>query len=86
MLCMSRLKNGDDLALNEIMGRWQNPLVSFLLRYAGNARDALRQRFAGLRMMIPAQREKSIAPHIAMQSECPAPLPNHCPRIFAPSL
>jgi len=39
--CMLRLKGGDDLALNELMGRWQNPLVSFILRYTGNEQDAL---------------------------------------------
>src|SRR5437016_675884 len=38
---MLRLKGGDDLALNELMGRWQNPLVSFILRYVGNEQDAL---------------------------------------------
>lgn len=34
-------KGGDDLALNELMGRWQTPLVSFILRYTGNHEDAL---------------------------------------------
>jgi RNA polymerase sigma-70 factor, ECF subfamily len=38
---MLRLKGGDDLALNELMSRWQNPLVSFILRYTGNEQDAL---------------------------------------------
>ena len=38
---MLRLKGGEDLALNELMGRWQNPLVSFILRYTGNEQDAL---------------------------------------------
>jgi RNA polymerase sigma-70 factor (ECF subfamily) len=38
---MLRLKGGDDLALNELMGRWQNPLVRFILRYTGNEQDAL---------------------------------------------
>lgn len=38
---MLRLKGGDDLALNELMGRWQTPLVSFILRYTGNREDAL---------------------------------------------
>jgi RNA polymerase sigma-70 factor (ECF subfamily) len=39
--CMSRLKGGDDLALNDLMTRWQKPLVSFILRYTGNEQDAL---------------------------------------------
>ena len=38
---MLRLRGGDDLALNELMARWQKPLVSFILRYAGNEQDAL---------------------------------------------
>lgn len=38
---MLALKDGDDLALNEIMHRWQTPLVSFILRYTGNSTDAL---------------------------------------------
>ncbi len=38
---MLRLKSGEDLALNELMERWQKPLVSFILRYAGNEQDAL---------------------------------------------
>jgi RNA polymerase sigma-70 factor (ECF subfamily) len=38
---MLRLKGGDDLALNELMSRWQRPLVSFILRYTGNEQDAL---------------------------------------------
>ncbi len=37
---MLRLKGGDDLALNELMGRWQEPVVSFILRYVGNHEDA----------------------------------------------
>ena len=40
-LCMERLKDGDDLALNDIMARWKKPLVSFCLRYTGNLTDAL---------------------------------------------
>jgi RNA polymerase sigma-70 factor (ECF subfamily) len=39
--CMRRLKAGDDLALNELMGRWQTPLTAFILRYMGNHADAL---------------------------------------------
>ena len=38
---MLRLKGGEDLALNELMSRWQTPLVAFILRYVGNQEDAL---------------------------------------------
>ena len=38
---MLRLKGGDDLALNELMSRWQKPVVGFILRYTGNEADAL---------------------------------------------
>lgn len=38
--CMSRLKEGDDLALQELMERWQRPLVAFIQRYIGNDSDA----------------------------------------------
>jgi RNA polymerase sigma-70 factor, ECF subfamily len=38
---MRRLMSGDDLALNELMSRWQTPLVGFILRYTGNQEDAL---------------------------------------------
>lgn len=38
---MERLREGDDLALNELMSRWQDPIVRFLLRYTGNEPDAL---------------------------------------------
>jgi len=37
---MERLRGGDDLALNELMVRWKEPLVSFSLRYTGNLADA----------------------------------------------
>jgi len=33
---MTRLRDGDDLALNEIMDRWQRRVTSFLLRMTGN--------------------------------------------------
>ena len=39
--CMVRLREGDDLALNELMDRWQKPLHSFILRYVGNHRDSI---------------------------------------------
>jgi RNA polymerase sigma-70 factor (ECF subfamily) len=39
--CMVRLREGDDLALNELMERWQTPLHSFILRYVGNHRDSI---------------------------------------------
>ncbi len=38
---MLRLQQGDDLALNALMEHWQEPLVAFILRYAGNEQDAL---------------------------------------------
>src|ERR1700740_1073688 len=41
LACMVRLREGDDLALNELMERWQNPLHSFILRYVGNHRDSI---------------------------------------------
>ena len=39
--CMVRLREGDDLALNELMERWQKPLHSFILRYVVNHRDSI---------------------------------------------
>jgi len=39
--CMVRLIEGDDLALNELMERWQKPLHSFILRYIGNYADSI---------------------------------------------
>ena len=39
--CMVRLIAGDDLALNELMERWQKPLHSFILRYVGNYADSI---------------------------------------------
>ena len=38
---MERLRDGDDLALNELMTRWQEPLTRFLIRYTGSEPDAL---------------------------------------------
>jgi RNA polymerase sigma-70 factor (ECF subfamily) len=38
---MVRLIAGDDLALNELMERWQKPLHSFILRYVGNHADSI---------------------------------------------
>ena len=38
---MQRLQAGDDLALNEIMGRWKQPLAGYLLRQLGNHEDAM---------------------------------------------
>ncbi len=37
---MARLREGDDLALNELMRRWKEPLVTFAFRYTGNVTDA----------------------------------------------
>lgn len=38
---MARLRDGDDLALNELMARWQQPLVNYLARLCGNEATAL---------------------------------------------
>lgn len=38
---MQRLHDGEDVALNELMRRWQEPLVAFIYRYAGNYEDAI---------------------------------------------
>src|SRR4029077_6971878 len=38
---MLRLKDGEDLMLNELMTRWQQPLVAFIYRSIGHQSDAL---------------------------------------------
>jgi len=38
---MLRLKNGEDVILNELMARWQQPLIAFIYRYIGHRIDAL---------------------------------------------
>ena len=38
---MLRLRDGDDLALNKLMQRWEKPLVGFNLRYTNNRADAI---------------------------------------------
>ena len=38
---MVRLIEGDDSALNQLMERWQKPLLSFILRYVGNHADSI---------------------------------------------
>ena len=38
---MTRLRGGDDLALNELMARWQQPLANYLTRFCGNEATAL---------------------------------------------
>ena len=38
---MLRLRDGDDIALNELMTRWQAPLVRFFYRYTASEPDAL---------------------------------------------
>jgi len=38
---MLRLKNGEDQVLNELMGRWQQPLIAFIYRYIGQETEAL---------------------------------------------
>ena len=37
---MSRLREGDDFALNDLMARWKEPVVTYCLRYTGNLTDA----------------------------------------------
>ena len=38
---MLRLKNGEDWILNELMTRWEQPLVAFIYRYIGRQTEAL---------------------------------------------
>ncbi len=38
---MQRLREGEDTALNELMHRWQEPLVAFIYRYTGSYEDAI---------------------------------------------
>src|SRR5215472_319023 len=38
---MLRLKNGEDGMLDELMNRWEQPLVRFIYRYIGRETDAL---------------------------------------------
>ena len=38
---MTRLRAGDDLALNELMVRWQQTLANYLARFCGNEATAL---------------------------------------------
>lgn len=38
---MTRLRAGEDLALNELMTRWQQPLLNYLARFCGNEATAL---------------------------------------------
>jgi RNA polymerase sigma-70 factor (ECF subfamily) len=37
---MSRLQGGDELALNELMQRWQQPVLNYLYRLGGNRAEA----------------------------------------------
>jgi hypothetical protein len=37
---MLRLKEGEDIAFNELTGRWPKPLVSVILRDTGHEQDA----------------------------------------------
>lgn len=37
---MTRLREGDDLALNDLMARWKEPVVTYCIRYTGNLTDA----------------------------------------------
>jgi RNA polymerase sigma-70 factor (ECF subfamily) len=41
LVCMVRLIEGDDSALDQLMERWQKPLLSFILRYVGNRTDSI---------------------------------------------
>ena len=38
---MVRLRDGDDLVLNELMARWRQPLANYLARFCGNEATAL---------------------------------------------
>ena len=38
---MLRLKNGEDWILNELMSRWQQPLLGFIYQYIGREAEAL---------------------------------------------
>ena len=38
---MARLRDGDDLALNALMERWEQPAIGFATRYTNNRSDAL---------------------------------------------
>jgi len=38
---MQRLQAGEDLALNELMGRWEKPLIAFIFRFIGNQEEAV---------------------------------------------
>lgn len=38
---MLRLQHGEDTALNELMTRWQTPLLRFIYRYVGDPHEAL---------------------------------------------
>lgn len=39
--CMLRLKEGEDLALNELMDRWQQRVANYIMRFVGNQADAI---------------------------------------------
>jgi RNA polymerase sigma-70 factor (ECF subfamily) len=41
LAAMQRLKTGDDLALNDLMTRWQDAVIAFAYRYTGSRDDAL---------------------------------------------
>ena len=41
VLAMSRLREGDDLALNDIMDRWQTRLTGYLIRLTGSEATAV---------------------------------------------
>lgn len=41
VLTMISLREGDDMALNHLMNKWQKPLISFLYRMTNNYQDAV---------------------------------------------
>ena len=41
LLAMSRLREGDDIALNDIMDRWQSRLTGYLIRLTGSEATAV---------------------------------------------
>jgi hypothetical protein len=49
---MIRLSEGDNLALDELMERWQKPLFSFVLRYVGNYADSIELAEETLRQSV----------------------------------
>ena len=62
VLLMRRLADGDDLALNELMSRWREPVAAFLLRMVGDhatAMDLTQESF--VRLYTSRHRYKPVA-------------------------